>query len=265
MNNLIILLIAVLPVYLIALFVYNKDKDKESRKLLTKLFFMGMFSCLPAIVLEILLGIFFGDPNSSDGLLLLFIKTFICIALVEEICKWYFTYKITYKHEEFDHVYDAVVYAVFVSLGFALFENIFYVFLKGITVGLFRAITAVPGHAIYAIIMGEYLGIAKVHELNGNHKKSSVAIFLSVLMPAIAHALYDYCLLSERIEFIIIFFIFLVIMYVIGFKKIKSLSNVKYGLYPSRVVTTYNYCPHCGNKASSPYCPYCGNKLNNNS
>ena len=264
MNSLIILLIAVLPVYLIALFVYNKDKDKESRRLLTKLFFMGMFSCLPAIVIEIVFDIFLGEPAATDGLVILFVKTFFCIALVEELCKWFFTYKITYKHEEFDHVYDAVVYAVFVSLGFALFENIFYVFLKGITVGLFRAITAVPGHAIYAIIMGEYLGISKIHEINGQHKKSRVALSLSIIMPAIAHALYDYCLLSERFEFIVIFFIFLIFLYVLGFKKVKSLSNISHGLYQRRVVTNYNYCPHCGNKIDSPFCPYCDTKLNNN-
>ena len=206
MENFTILLIAILPVFIIAFYVYNKDRDKESKKLLAKLLFYGMLSCIPAIVLEVGLGRLFGNEETMD-LITKFLYVFISIALVEEICKWYFVYKIAYKHPEFDHIYDAIVYSVFVALGFALFENIFYVFLGGVTIGLLRAITAVPGHAINGIIMGEYLGLAKKYELRGSKWKSKRYLYLSIIMPSITHGIYDYCLLTGNLNMLIIFLI----------------------------------------------------------
>ena len=71
---------------------------------------------------------------------------FVVIALVEEASKWFFVYKISYNHNEFDSLYDMIVYASFVALGFACFENILYVYSSGIVTGFVRAVSAVPGH-----------------------------------------------------------------------------------------------------------------------
>ena len=55
-----------------------------------------------------------------------------------------------------------IVYASFVALGFACFENILYVSDSGIVTGLIRAVTAVPGHVCDGILMGSYLALAKL-------------------------------------------------------------------------------------------------------
>ena len=68
--------------------------------------------------------------------------------------------------------YDIVVYAVFVALGFAAFENILYVFdLQSIQVGIFRGLLAIPGHVCDGIAMGYYLSLAKYHEQKGNKQE----------------------------------------------------------------------------------------------
>ena len=54
-------------------------------------------------------------------------------------------------------------------------------------------------------------------------KKNAIkySIF-SILMPTIAHGIYDYCLFTEQFIFIIIFGIFLIFTYIYSVKKIKS-------------------------------------------
>ena len=226
MNNLLILFVAVLPVYILCLYVYKKDHDKESKKLLLKLLLFGMISCVPAFILEIALEWFF-PPVEELNLIMLFIYIFLTVALVEEGCKWFMVKKIAFNHPEFDHIYDGIVYSVFVSLGFALLENILYVFTGGISVGLFRAISSVPAHACNAIIMGEFIGLAKISKTNHNESLYKKNILFSLIMPTLTHTIYDYCIFSEETVLLLSFVIFLILFYIYSFKKIKKLSNVK--------------------------------------
>lgn len=228
--NIILLLIAIVPVYAIGLYIYNKDKEKEPKKLLTKLFIFGMLSCIPAIFLELLVGYFFGEEEYMN-LWESFIYTLINIAFIEEICKWFIVYKITYNNKEFDHIYDAVVYCIFTALGFATIENLLYVYIGGVGVGLARAISAIPGHAAFAIIMANYYGNAKLAKVNNDHKKETTNLILSVFVPTIAHCIYDYLLLTDHFLILIIFLVFLIAIYKYSYNKIKDLSNVKENIF----------------------------------
>ena len=258
-----LIIISILPVYIVLLYVYNKDIHKEPSNLLKKLFFKGILICIPAAFIEFSLEPLFGDVENMN-LIHLFIYVLIDIALVEELTKWFVVYKNTYHHIEFDEIYDAIVYAVFVSLGFACFENIFYVLESGFGVGIFRAITAIPGHASDAIIMGNYLGLAKLNDVNKNNKLRNRYLLLSIIMPTIAHAIYDYCLYTGRIIFVIIFIIFIIFIYIYSIKKIKNVSlnnkqivNNKL-LYNNRI----KFCNKCGSLVFGNYCHRCGNNLN---
>ena len=226
MKTIILLIIAILPVYLIGLYVYNKDREKEPKKLLTKLFIYGMLACFTAVILELVLGYFFNEEEYMN-LFEMFIYAIINIALVEELCKWFIVYNMTYHNSEFDHLYDMVVYSIFTSLGFAVLENILYVYLGGFTVGLFRAVSAIPGHASYAIIMANYLGKAKVANLNSDMHNEKKNLLLSILMPTFAHGLYDYFLFTDKFILLICYIIFLIVIYKYSQNKINYLSNIK--------------------------------------
>lgn len=250
------LVVAILPVILIGVYIYKKDRIKESYNLLIKLFIVGISSCYPAILLSLLLGSFFPEMESMN-FLQMFLYVFVVIALVEEFCKWFFLYKITYNHDEFDSLYDMIVYASFVALGFACFENVLYVSSTGIVTGLVRAVTAVPGHVCDGILMGSYLALAKNNQVNGNYELSKKYKILSIFIPVITHGIYDFCLFWDNPIFIIIFIIFVISLFIICFRKIKEISknNIKFK-------DRNKYCTGCGNPVNSNFCTICGKRNN---
>lgn len=248
------IVIAILPVVLIGLFIYKNDKIKESSKLLFKLFICGVSSCYPAVILELILGSFLPEVEYMNYLQLL-IYAFLVIALSEELCKWFFVYKISYHHDEFDSLYDMIVYASFVALGFACFENILYVSSNGLMTGILRAISAVPGHVCDGILMGSYLSLAKINEIKGNIQLSKKYKKYSLIIPIIVHGIYDFCVFSGNIIFVGIFIVFVIVLFVICYRKVKDVSrnNLKFK-YKN------NYCTNCGLPVTSTYCTRCGNK-----
>ena len=247
------LLVAVFPVILIGIYIYKKDKQKESSKLLFKLFVGGVGSCFPAVVIGLLLDGFLPSTEQMN-FIQLFLYVFIVIALVEEISKWFFLYMISYNHSEFDSLYDMIVYASFVALGFACFENILYVSSSGIATGLLRAVSAVPGHVCDGILMGSYLSLAKVNELKGNLKLSKKYKFLSILIPIVVHGIYDFCLFIGNSLFVVLFLFFVVNLFVICINKVKSISQNNY-----KFISRNNYCTNCGSYVSgNKFCTNCG-------
>lgn len=249
-------IIAILPVILIGIYIYKKDGIKESSKLLFKLFIGGVGSCFPAAFIGMFLGNFFPSMENMN-FIQLFLYVFIVVALIEELCKWFILYKISYNNNEFDSLYDMVVYASFVALGFACFENILYVLESGIMTGLVRAFTAVPGHVCDGILMGSYLALAKVNHVRGNNDLSKKFKLYSILVPVITHGIYDFCLFWGSSLFIYIFIIFVIVLFIICFKKVKETSknNFKF-LYKNK------FCTRCGNAVNSNFCTRCGNRNN---
>ena len=254
----ILFILSALPVVLLATFIYMKDKNKEPSKLLLKLFLGGFLSVIITLVLSLMLEIFvpiFRLDIEKLNLIELVFYTFINVALVEEFAKWIITYNFSYNDNNLDEVYDMIVYSVFVALGFAFVENVLYVFEGGIGTGILRALLAVPGHACDGAIMGYYLGLAKLSEINKNNKLKKKNMLFSILIPTIMHGIYDYCLFTENFLFSIIFYIFVIIVYIITFKRIKRLSSIK-----RKMKYKDNFCPICGTEVNSNYCPVCGRK-----
>ena len=254
----ILLLIAILPIILLGSYIYKKDKNKEPSSLLVRLFGAGVISCLLVLLISSGLNFLFPfiskEPTTMNWLEFSF-YIFIVIALTEEICKWIMTYYIGYQNKEFDEIYDIIVYAVFVALGFAALENLLYVFgTESIQVGVFRGLLAIPGHVCDGVTMGYYLSFAKYHQTIGNKKESKKNIMKSILMPTLYHGIYDYCCLTSSAMIILVFIIFIIFLYTISIKRIKMLSK------PSSK-TKNSFCPNCGNEVEGKYCGYCGYKL----
>lgn len=258
MYELILLIISILPVFLLGMYIYKKDRNKEPCKLLIKLFIGGIASCFlflfVSFLLELLFPLFSSEPEFLN-LFELIIYVFIGIALVEESCKWVFSYKIAYYDNNFDEIYDMIVYSAFVALGFAFFENLFYVFESGFFVGILRAILAVPGHACDGVFMGYYLGLAKQSELYNKFELRNRYLICSILVPTLLHGIYDYCLFVGNLLFILLFLIFVVLLYIYSIKKINSFSKLK-----GKIKYNDNYCPNCGLKVETDFCPRCGRK-----
>jgi len=188
-------ILAILPIALILYYIYRYDKyEKEPLRLLLLSFLLGLLAYIPIVITELLLTYgyryIFDSENTIFGA---FYKAFIVAGSTEEAFKWVVFIWIIWRNKNFNEPFDGIVYAVFISLGFAFIENIFYVFQGGWAVGIGRALTAVPSHAVDGIIMGYFLGLAKFL-----HNSSIKYLLLSFLIPLFTHGLYDFILFLGR-------------------------------------------------------------------
>lgn len=227
----ILLLISFLPVILLGLYIYKKDTEKEPKSLLLELFISGLFAAIIVVIANLFMALmmpefYLSNTSNKYSSYVLFVLIFLEVALLEELIKWLMVKLIGYNNKNFDQKYDIIVYAVFVALGFAAIENVFYVLQGGINTGISRAIFSVPGHASFGVFMGYYLGIAKINEKT-NKKLYYKNIILSILMPTILHTIYNFCLMTESIYFLLIFLGFIIILYVSSILKIDEVSQIK--------------------------------------
>lgn len=183
-----LLISSIFPVVIFLYMIYQKDHEKEPISLLIKCLLGGCLSVLLSLVMSIPLGMlegaFQGDFLSS------FHQSFLEAAIPEEIGKFVILYLLIWKSKELNHSYDGIVYSVFVSLGFALIENIMYVLEGGFTVAIVRAIFSVPGHGLFGVMMGYYFSLARFHE-GGKRREFLIK---SLAIPILFHGAYDFLL-----------------------------------------------------------------------
>ena len=220
------MVIAIIPSILLCYYVYKKDViEKEPLKLLFKLFLMGIVITLPASFVEkTIISSFNITTSSVVGCL---IVSFLVVALIEEGYKFVVTYLCTWKNKNFDHIFDGIVYATFVSIGFASLENILYVLESGTETAILRAIISVPAHAFYAVTCGYYLGLSKFSYSIGNKKMGLIYKILSFIVPILLHGIFDFLLLTNNSGLTWVFFVFVATLYIISFFNIKKFSKVQ--------------------------------------
>lgn len=208
------------PVLLILFFIYTRDKyDKEPIKLLTKIAFFGALTPIPIIVIERFL-MFIGTSVGLSGFLGVFWHSFIVAGTTEEVFKFLVIFIFIWKHKEFNEKFDGIVYAAFASLGFALVENFLYVFQNGAGVGVLRAFTAVPAHAIFGITMGYFFGLAKFNKNN-----QSTLLIASLLVPIGLHGFYDFILMSGNGLLMLLFIPYIIGMLILSFRLMNDHSK----------------------------------------
>ena len=212
-----LLLISAAPVFIILTYIYYRDKyEKEPLKLLLEGLVAGGVIVLPIIYFEQIIdtvGVDFTQLPKAAW------TAFMVAALVEESFKYFAVFVLIWKNPNFNEKFDAIVCAVFVSLGFALVENIGYVFGNGINVGLLRAFTAVPAHAMFGIMMGYWLGMAKFVP-----SKRKVYMIGAFAYPFIFHGLYDFIVMSGKPTLLTLFIPLLIYMV---FRSRKRMRNVE--------------------------------------
>lgn len=263
MNSLIIvpilLILSVLPAVVLGIIIYKNDKlEKEPSGLLAKLF-MGGIGAIGLTTLISFIGVYIlGIPEEFIGLPIwaLALYSYLFVALTEEFSKWFFVKTITWNNKEFNHIYDAIVYSVFVSLGFATLENIMYVFEGGIGTALLRAVLSVPGHVFFGVFMGYYYGLAKQASINGNQKLVKHNLYHSLLLPVLLHGTFNFLLMTQNVTMVLFYLVFVVFLYIQAIKRIRRFSNIKINLVAEKKV----YCHNCGTRINDMYCPRCGTK-----
>lgn len=179
---------AILPVVLLLIFIYRKDKyqpEPLGKLLLT--FFVGCLSVIPAAIQENFL--MYASPSAemlpvANGIY----NGYVVAGLSEELWKLILLMLVIWRSPHFDEYFDGIVYAAYLSLGFACVENIMYVMDGSDQLGtaLMRGLLAVPAHFLFAVIMGYHLSLAKFDPSSrGRH------LFHALLYPALMHGTYD--------------------------------------------------------------------------
>jgi RsiW-degrading membrane proteinase PrsW (M82 family) len=235
--NPILIAAAIIPAIVLLRFVYKEDRlDKESPGLLLSLVIFGILSTFAAIVTEqigeAILGILLPQSSTAYNVLLYF----VVVALSEEGFKYLLLKKRTWYSGEFNCQFDGIVYAVFVALGFALWENISYVLMYGLGTAAVRAVTAVPGHACFGVFMGAFYGLAKRYDNFGDEYRSRRCQMddesfsrrcrrFAVLVPVLLHGAYDFIATYEYDGYAWIFVVFVVLLFAAAYRMIKKLSR----------------------------------------
>jgi len=217
---------AIIPAIVLLRFIYNQDKlDKESPRLLANLVVAGIISTVIALIGERIgsgvLSYFF----EVDSLIYNILMYFVVVGISEEGGKYIVLKKRTWRNPEFNCQFDGVVYATFVSLGFALWENIEYVLMYGMQTAMIRAVTAVPGHCCFGVFMGVFYGLAKKNENYGHPMKSACLRKLAVIVPVIIHGAYDFIATMGSKTGIYLFVVFIAILFLFAFKLVKNMTN----------------------------------------
>jgi len=213
-----VLLASLAPVFIILFYIYFRDKyEREPLGMLIKALLLGIVIVIPVIFVErflMNLSPQFGKVAEAAY------HAFVVAGFTEELFKFLGLYLLVWKSSSFNEQFDGIVYAVFVSLGFAGVENVLYVMDGGMQTALIRAITAVPAHAIFGVTMGYYLGIAhRYDELKGSY------LSRALLIPILLHGIYDFILMVEIGWLLLLFIPYVIVLYFMAIKKIKRLSN----------------------------------------
>lgn len=275
--NVLLLMLAVLPTFFLMVFIYYKDSyEKEPVGLLISLFALGMVSVIPALIIETLGELLFSSMFGDNTSVYNFFNVFFCVAIAEEGGKYIFTYLRTWNNKNFNYKFDGIVYAVLVSLGFATVENILYVMQGGLSVAIARGLLSVPSHAIDAVYMGYYYGLAKYYDSVGNTRSKNRCMVLSIIVPIILHGCYDYFLFEGTVLHLVVFLIFVVTLDVFAVIRINKSSKKNMKIYRTNPQmydmsyvqqgtfgwqrNAYMFCTNCGARlnVNTFYCTNCG-------
>ena len=217
---------AIIPAIALLVMIYRADRvEEENPTLLARLVLMGVFATSIAKLVEriglVALNLLFPRETVLYDVLLYF----GVVAFAEEGAKYALLKRTTWGSGEFNCRFDGVVYAAFVSLGFALWENVGYVMMHGLGTALLRAVTAVPGHTCFGVFMGCWYAQAYEMYRRGNDAASKKLRMLSVVLPALLHGAYDFLAVAMSETSGWYFVAFVAAMFIVTYRLIKRLSR----------------------------------------
>lgn len=249
-------LIAVLPALFLCGYVFFKDRiEKEPIGLLALLFGAGAVAYIPVFFgQEFIIGLIdnaFADSitfgpsgaktyaSTGDEMTHYALCAFVGFSLLQILVKWALLYFITHKNKNFNHLFDGIVYSVFLSLGFAVAENIHFVWQNDWDMLLAKLLTSVPCHLFIGILMGYYYTMWHVRfTANGIENKmlrsgivakdkirtSAPWLICSLLIPFAVNGIYMFAGSIRRDIVTAIFYSAVFLLYGISFVMIDHIA-----------------------------------------
>jgi len=233
-----LLFLAIAPGLIWLFYFLKKDAHPEPKRMILKIFFLGMLSALPAALIEAGLQHFMPEKiffiRDWGHNLVAFSSVVLGVALVEEVLKYLVVQGKVMGSSELDEPIDLVLYMIVAGLGFATLENIFiffspdifpYTFQETLSLALFRFISATFLHALCSGTIGLFLALSFCEI-----KKRGVLLPLGFVIAILLHGLYNFSIMnlegSLRFGIPFIVLISLAVFITLGIKKIRSLKSI---------------------------------------
>jgi len=188
---------SLLPAILLFIYIWRKDPKPEPFRRLAKAILYGAAICVPVVYTEMLAeALLFGSDTQPTNLIGTTLQAFFVAAVPEECFKFLALWLVLHNNPFFDEHFDGIVYAVCVGLGFATIENVVYVMgeTEWMNIAIGRALLAVPGHYAFGILMGYYYSL--YHFVDHSPRMA----LLALLMPILAHGIYDSIAMSGQVN-----------------------------------------------------------------
>ena len=258
MSNLFIVLIAVIPALIMMIFIYFQDNhEREPLGLLLKIFGLGVLSAVPSIICEAIAEKLINVTFGGTFLIYHMVTAFFGVAIIEEGFKFLAAYMVTWRNKHFNYKFDGVIYCLFGSMGFAAIENVLYLFRAEADAvvgrGIQRGLLAIPAHAMCAIFMGYFYGNAKYAKSYGDRPGVKKNLFMGFIIACSLHGFYDFCLMTQRWLFFMIFCVFVVAADVLTIIQVIKAKKENLKMYEAPEFRQYWAGP-----AANPYQPYGG-------
>lgn len=213
---------AIFPAVFLMRYVYNQDSiEKEPPALLFSLVLYGALAAILSLLPEYLGESLLDSTVGKDGQNYVILLAFLVVAVVEEGTKFLLLYRRTWREPNFNYRFDGIVYAVFVSLGFAAFENVKYVFSYGLSVAVPRALLSIPGHLSFAVFMGYFYGRARLAADRGENARKTADLVLGYLAAVLLHGIYDSCAMIGTSRATTVFVVFVAVLYFSVYRLIR--------------------------------------------
>ena len=223
------LIFALAPVIIWLFFYFKKDIHPEPKKMILKVFILGMLAaCFAAIFEMAVLTIFTGE-----SLMFVLLESFLLIALVEEFAKYLVVKIYVFPSSELDEPLDVMFYMVNSALGFAALENIILFFAAehpyaiGATLN-FARLRGGGAVLLQTLTSGAFGFFIALSFCSAKNKKA--LFLLGLFIAVILHGFYNIAIveLTGFWQYFIpaIIIIILAVFTTYGFIKLKKLKSV---------------------------------------
>ena len=175
-------------------FRQKRDPAPDLKKLLLKLFLIGMLFPIVYVIAGVLFGDIFSFLDSENPTFFgAVMDAFILTALKEEVGKYLILHLCTRKRTQIQYVFDFMFLTLAIAAGVSISEDILYTLVnitKPSSVWYMRLLF--PGHMSYGVFMGIHYGLSKYAGITGDQKGKRHHLVLTLLIPTLLHGLFDF-------------------------------------------------------------------------
>jgi protease PrsW len=193
-------LLAIAPGLVWLFYFLKKDKHPEPKKMILKVFILGVLWAPAAVLAEWLLQKIKWPATLTGNAFFIFSQVVVGVALVEELLKFLVVKFAVLKHSVMDEPMDVLLYMIISALGFATIENIFIFFSPDmfsagmetpLALAVFRFISATFLHALCSGIIGFFLALSFCEI-----KNRTVLFIAGFTAASLLHGLYNFSIMK---------------------------------------------------------------------